>query len=418
VRVHFVTRVTFLPETDAILGRRFRSQWSMADSRNILVTVSLGIAVAAVGWALFATLDKDSPAAAPDATDRASAAPAAPVSGSSGTAMARPSGNNTNSGSIAVVTAPVNSERVSNQLSALGTAKANESVDITTKASNLVTGVKFQDGERVRRGQVLLELDSAQARADLAEAEAARTESTSQFNRSRELLSTKAVSESTLEQLESQMKANTARVAAANARLEDTVIRAPFNGRVGLRRVSIGSLVNPGTVITTLDDTSVIKVDFQVPENFLGSLREGLTVTALASAFPGREFAGKVGSVDSRVDTVTRSVTVRALMPNGENLLKPGMFLNVRIARDEREAMIIPEAALVPEQSRQFVYVSNDGHAQRREVQIGTREPGRVEIIAGLQPGERVVVEGTQKIRDGFAIHELKQPPPTREARR
>jgi membrane fusion protein, multidrug efflux system len=385
----------------------------MADSRNILVTVSLGIAVIAVGWALFATAAKDDTAAAgPDAEERA------PGGGSPGTAMARPNAN-TSSGSIAVVTAPVNAERVANQLSALGTAKANESVDITTKVSNLVTAVRFEDGQRVKRGQVLVELDSAQARADLAEAEAARTESTSQFNRSRELASTRAVSESQLEQLEAQMKANTARVAAARARLEDTVIRAPFDGRVGLRRVSVGSLVNPGTVITTLDDTSVIKVDFQIPENFLGSLREGLTVVGLASAFPGREFAGKVGSVDSRVDAVTRSVTVRALMPNSDNLLKPGMFLNVRIARDERDAMIIPEAALVPEQSRQFVFVATDGQAERREVQIGTREPGRVEIVAGLEPGERVVVEGTQKIRDGFAIHELKTTPaPTREARR
>jgi membrane fusion protein, multidrug efflux system len=380
----------------------------MADPRNILVTVSLAVAVVAVGWALYTT---------PDSAERAADTPSAATSGGPGTAMARANGNPA-SGSIAVVTAPVNSERVANQLSALGTAKANESVDITTKVSNLVTSVKFQDGERVRRGQVLIELDSAQARADLAEAEAARTESTSQFNRSRELLSTKAVSESTLEQLEAQMKANTARVAAANARLEDTVIRAPFAGRVGLRRVSVGSLVNPGTVITTLDDTSVIKVDFQVPENFLGSLREGLTVAALASAFPGHEFEGKVGSVDSRVDPVTRSLTVRALMPNSDNLLKPGMFLNVRIARDERDAMIIPEAALVPEQSRQFVFVAANGRAERREVQIGTREPGRVEIVSGLQPGERVVVEGTQKIRDGFVIHELKGATPTREARR
>jgi membrane fusion protein, multidrug efflux system len=374
----------------------------MADSRNILVTASLGIAVAAVVWALYSKSPKEAPTA-----ERA---------GSSGTAVARPNGQV--GSSIAVVTAIASTERVSNKLNALGTARANESVDITTKTSNLVTAVKFQDGERVKRGHVLVEMDSAQARADLAEAEAARTESTSQYNRSRELASTRAVSESQLEQLEAQMKANVARVAAANARLEDTVLRAPFAGRVGLRRVSVGSLVNPGTVITTLDDTSIIKVDFAVPENFLGSLRDGLPVVALAAAFPGREFEGKVGSVDSRVDPVTRSLTVRALMPNPDNLLKPGMFLNVRLTRDERDALIIPEAALVPEQSRQFVFVAAEGQAERREVQIGTREPGRVEIVAGLRAGERVVVEGTQKIRDGVAIHELKPQTPTREARR
>jgi membrane fusion protein (multidrug efflux system) len=374
----------------------------MADSRNILVTASLGIAVVAVAWALYSNSSEDPPSAEP--------------AGSPGTAVARPNGRVDSS--IAVVTAVATTERVSNKLNALGTARANESVDITTKTSNLITAVRFQDGERVKRGQVLVELDSAQARADLAEAEAARTESTSQYNRSRELASTRAVSESQLEQLEAQMKANVARVAAANARLEDTVVRAPFAGRVGLRRVSVGSLISPGTVITTLDDTSVMKVDFAVPENFLGSLRDGLPVVALAAAFPGREFEGKVGSVDSRVDLVTRSMTVRALMPNPDNLLKPGMFLNVRLARDERDALIIPEAALVPEQSRQFVFVAAEGQAQRREVQIGTREPGRVEIVAGLQAGERVVVEGTQKIRDGVTIHELKPQSPTREARR
>jgi membrane fusion protein (multidrug efflux system) len=374
----------------------------MADSRNIVVTVSLGIAVAAVVWALYSKSPEE-PAPAES-------------SGGPGTAMARPNGQV--GSSVAVVTAVASTERVANKLNALGTARANESVDITTKVSNLVTAVRFQDGETVRRGQVLVELDSAQARADLAEAEAARTESTSQYNRSRELASTRAVSESQLEQLEAQMKANVARVAAANARLEDTVVRAPFAGRVGLRRVSVGSLISPGTVITTLDDTSVIKIDFAVPENFLGSLHEDLPVIALAAAFPGREFVGKVGSVDSRVDPVTRSLTVRALMPNPDNLLKPGMFLNVRLARDERDALIIPEAALVPEQSRQFVFVAAEGQAQRREVQIGTREPGRVEIVAGLQAGERVVVEGTQKVRDGVAIHELKPQAPTREARR
>ena len=111
--------------------------------------------------------------------------------------------------------------------------------------------------------------------------------------------------------------------------------------------------------------------------------------------------------MDSRVDAVTRSVTVRALMPNPDGALKPGMFLNVRLARDERDALMIPEAALVPEQSRQFLFVVEDGRAVRREVRIGRREPGRVEVVAGLKPGERVVVEGTQKVREGAAVREL-----------
>jgi len=310
-------------------------------------------------------------------------------------------------GSVAVITATVHTERLATQLNALGTARANEAVEITSKTSNTVTSVRFRDGERVRQGQVLVELDSAQTRADLAAAEAAAAESASQVKRSRELLSTKVLSESQYDQLEATMKANEARVAAARSRLDDTVIRAPFDGRVGLRRVSVGSLVNPGTTITTLDDISRVKVDFGVPENFLASLREGLKVTATAAAFPGREFEGVVSSVDLRVDPVTRSVTVRAVVPNAEDLLKPGMFLNVRLARDERDALMIPEAALVSEQSRQFVYVVQDGRALRREVHIGRREPGRVEVVAGITSGEHVIVEGTQKVREGGAVREL-----------
>jgi membrane fusion protein (multidrug efflux system) len=251
---------------------------------------------------------------------------------------------------------------------------------------------------------VLVQLDDAQVRADVAAADAAVTESQSQYDRSRELLSTQVLSKSSFEQLEATLKANRARLAAANARLEDTVIRAPFSGRVGLRRVSVGTLISPGAVITTLDDTSVIKLDFSVPENALAALREGLSVRATAPAFPGRSFAGKVASIDSRVDVATRSVTVRALLANEDGALKPGMFLNVSLANDERQALIIPEEALTPEAERQFVYVVSDGKVERREVRIGGRLPGTVEILAGLNVGEQVVVEGTQKVRDGSLV--------------
>lgn len=353
----------------------------MSSSRNLVTPVSIGVAIVCAAWAIYATQHRNAPTSAPpQAAGPRSAAP--PF----------------------VTLAPVRAERVSQKLEALGNARANESVDISSKTSNIVTAVKFRDGERVRRGQVLVQLDDAQMRADVAAAEAAVTESESQFNRSRELFSTQALSKSSYEQLEATMKANRARLAAANARLEDTEIRAPFSGRVGLRRVSVGSLINPGSVITTLDDTSVIKLDFSVPENFLATLREGLSVRATAPAFPGRTFAGKVASIDSRVDQATRSVTVRALLANEDGALKPGMFLNVALANDEREALIIPEEALTPEAERQYVFVVVDGKAERREVRIGGRRPGSVEILAGVAAGEQVVIEGTQKVRDGGAV--------------
>jgi membrane fusion protein (multidrug efflux system) len=386
----------------------------MADARNIVTTVSVAIALVAVGWAYY-TIQRN------NRNDRINAAEWSQISGGQvgeprnrasgpGDAVASTGARSALGGSVAVFTAIVKLERLASQINALGTARANEAVEVTSKTSNTVTAVRFTDGQRVQKGQVLVELDSAQARADLAAAEAASAESASQVKRSRELMNTRVISEAQYEQLEATMKANDARVASARSRVDDTVIRAPFAGRVGLRRVSVGSLVNPGTTIATLDDLSVIKLDFSVPENMLASLREGLKVKATAAAFPGREFSGTVTSVESRIDPISRSVTVRAHVPNPDLALKPGMFLNVTLARDERDALMIPEAALVPEQSRQFLFVVEEGRAVRREVRIGRRQPGRVEIVAGLETGDQVIVEGTQKVRDGGAVRVLERP--------
>lgn len=264
----------------------------------------------------------------------------------------------------------------------------------------------------MRAGEVIVELDSAQARADLAAADAALTESKAQLKRAQELLPTQALSQSQFDQIVATQSANAARVDAARARLADTVIRAPFSGRVGLRRVSVGTLVSPGTVITTLDDSSLIKVDFGVPEVNLPALRVGLELAAESAAYPGRRFVGTVKSIDSRIDPVSRSVQVRAEIPNREGLLKPGMFLNVDLLRDARRAIVIPEEALVPEQNRQYVFVVKDGMAEKREVRIGSRRPGNVEIVEGLAVGERIVVEGTVKLREGGPVRDLAQDAP------
>jgi membrane fusion protein (multidrug efflux system) len=352
----------------------------MSEQRSLATPISITVAVLCAAWAIYATQHQSAPASA------------------------APQGGGRNSAPASVTLAAVRSERVSQTLEALGNARANESVDISSKTSNIVTAVTFRDGERVKRGQVLVQLDDAQARADVAAAQAAVTESQSQYDRSRELLNTQALSKSSFDQLVATLAANRARLGAAQARLEDTVIRAPFSGRVGLRRVSVGTLISPGDVITTLDDTSVIKLDFSVPENFLASVREGLSIRASAPAFPGRTFAGSVASIDSRVDMNTRSVTVRALLANDDGMLKPGMFLNVTLSNDEREALVIPEEALTPEAERQFVFVVADGKVAKREVRIGGRQPGTVEVLAGLSAGERVIVEGTQKVRDGASV--------------
>jgi membrane fusion protein (multidrug efflux system) len=291
---------------------------------------------------------------------------------------------------------------------ALGNARANEAVEIRPQITAAVVDIVFEEGQRVERGDVLVRLENSEPLADLAAARAALVDSESQYRRSRELFKTRVVSESQLEQLEAQRDADQAAVNAAQARLNHTVIRAPFAGQLGLRRVSLGSIVSPSTVITTLDDTSQIKLDFDVPEVFLARLERGLTVTARSAAWPDLRFSGEVSSIDTRVDSISRTVTVRALLPNSDGNLRPGMFLTVTVLKEDVEALMIPEQAIVPERSNQYVYVVGaDNVVERREVRSGRRRPGEVEILEGLEPGDRVITEGTQKVRPGQQVEIL-----------
>lgn len=321
-----------------------------------------------------------------------------------------PARNTVQRDTVSVTTTLVASRALSTEIEAVGTARANESVDVTSKSSNIVTAVRFDEGDFVKRGQVLVELDSAEARAAVAEAEATMADSESQFKRSRELFAQKALSISQLDQIEATLKANRARASAANARLSDTVIRAGFDGRTGFRRVSIGGLVSPGTVITTLDDTSVIKLDFTVPETYFYLLKTGLPITAQSAGLPNRPFEGKVTNIDSRIDPATRSVTVRAEIPNRDGVLRPGMFMTVLLQGAVAQTLLVPEAAIVPEQGRAYVFVIEDNVAARREVKVGRRRVGEVEIVTGLKEGDRIVVDGTQNLRDGSRISESTPP--------
>ena len=290
----------------------------------------------------------------------------------------------------------------------LGTARANEAIEIRSPVREIVRKIRFDEGQVVEAGAVLVELDDREARAEVAAARAALVESEGQYGRALELRETDALSVSDLEQRAARRDADRAALVAARARLSDHTLRAPFSGRVGLRSVSPGSLVDPETVITTLDDTDPIKVDFAVPETSLRLLEPGLPVTAQSAAWPDVAFAGEVESIDTRVDPVSRTIRVRARVPNADGRLRAGMFLSVRAVRADVETLMIPEAAIVPEQSRQFaLVVGADGRVEKREVRTGRRRPGEVEIVDGLAPGERVVVEGTQKARPGQPVEVL-----------
>jgi membrane fusion protein (multidrug efflux system) len=373
----------------------------MTDTRTIVTAASLALALLSAGWAIYES-KHEAPAGSSQfqaqGQGRPQGGPPGAPNGAAGAQGANPP--------VSVVTAVATRRQIDVGIEAIGTAGANESVNVSSKTSNIVTAIHFSDGQAVVAGQVLVELDRAQATADLAAANADFVQSQSQYNRSRDLVETQVVSKSQYEQLEGTMKANAGRVAAAQARLSDTYIRAPFSGRVGLRRVSLGTLISPGTVITTLDDVSSIKVDFAVPDLYVGELRAGQLVTARTNAYPGRMFEGKVVSIDSRIDPATRAVTVRAMVPNRDAALKPGMFLTVDLSKERREALLVPEEALVPEQARQFVYVVTGDVVAKREVHLGRRQPGSVEVTEGIAAGDRVVIEGGIKLRDGAAIKE------------
>lgn len=322
-----------------------------------------------------------------------------------GRLAAQPAGN-----PPGVVVASAENESFPLSVEALGTARANESIEVRPVITATLMAVHFEEGQYVESGTVLAELENVEPWSELAAARANLAESEAQYRRLSELYKTNVVAQSEVAEITARREADLASVAAAEARLAHTVIKAPFSGRLGLRRVSVGSLVGPDTVITTLDDTNAIKLDFDVPEVYLSLLQSGLDVSARSAAYPGRLFAGEVASVDTRVDPVSRTITVRALLDNEERLLRPGMFLTVSLLRQDLQALMVPEQAIVPERSQQFVWVVDDANVARlREVRTGRRRPGQVEILGGLVAGERVIIEGTQKARAGQAVNVLER---------
>jgi membrane fusion protein (multidrug efflux system) len=291
------------------------------------------------------------------------------------------------------------------RIEAIGTSRAFESVVLTARQPGNVTQISFTEGQRVRAGAVLMELEGRERRADIDTMRAARDEIRQQLDRARELRRTGAAADARVDQLDAQFRAAEARLRAVESRYDDVRITAPFEGRVGMRQVSLGALIQPGQPVTTLDDISRIRVDFNIPELNLGRLREGLTVTARSSAFPGQAFTGQVTVVDTRVDPATRSVRVSAIFPNQEETLRPGMFLNVELGLVERpNAILVPEEAIVSEGTKQFALVVRDNRVDRREVRLGQRQSGEVEIVQGLQAGELVIVRGVQRVRPGLVV--------------
>ncbi|MGE4073432.1 MAG: efflux RND transporter periplasmic adaptor subunit [Lysobacterales bacterium] len=306
--------------------------------------------------------------------------------------------------------APVVVQRASSsdwvdRIQALGTAHANESVTLTAKTAETVARVNFSDGQLVAAGDVLVELTDRTEVAQLKEAQAAFVEAEKQYQRLLGLVKQGTVTQSQVDQQLAARDSARARSDAIRVRLSDRVITAPFAGVLGFRMVSPGTLVQPGTVITTLDDIRTIKLDFSVPETFISALGVGQRIEARSSAYPERVFEGVVSSLDSRVDPISRAIMVRAELPNPERLLKPGMLLGVEVLNRPRVSLTVPEVSVSALRERAFVYRIDDAlTAHEVEVRIGARRSGEVEILEGLNEGDQIVTEGLVRMRDGAKV--------------
>jgi len=306
---------------------------------------------------------------------------------------------------VPVTTQVVKASAWSDTLQALGTAKARESVTVTAKVSEIIETVHFESGQQVSAGTPLVTLRGQAQEAALLQAQATFLEADQLYKRQRELAAQQLVASSTLDTQRAIRDAADARVREMQSDIGDRRVRAPFAGVLGIRQVSAGSLVTPSTAITTLDDIERMHVDFQVPEAELASLSTGDKVNATSVAYPGRNFEGKVATIDTRVDPGTRAVTVRADFINADHALRPGMLLDVRMFRPERQALVIPEIAVVQVGRDSYVFrVKQDQSVERADIIAGGRRSGVVEIREGLAAGDRIVVDGTGKLRPGLKI--------------
>jgi len=287
----------------------------------------------------------------------------------------------------------------------VGTAKANESIELTAKSTDTVARLNFTDGQKVAAGYVVAEMSSREQSADITAAEATLKEQEQTLQRTRKLLESGFVTRASLDTARAARDSAAARLAATRSRMADRTIKTPFAGILGLRRVSVGALVRPADVITTLDDISRIKIDFSVAETQLAGIGKGQTVRATAAAFPTETFIGTVESLDTRIDPQSRTIAVRAIFSNDKGRLLPGMLMTVAIESNRRQSLSVAEQTLVPIENRQYVYVvEGEDKADRREVRTGARIPGHVEILSGLKEGESIVLDGTLKMRPGATI--------------
>ncbi|WP_172328892.1 efflux RND transporter periplasmic adaptor subunit [Mangrovicoccus sp. HB161399] len=308
---------------------------------------------------------------------------------------------------LEVKTMPVASGTFSTRITAIGTARAHRAIDLTPDATGRVTAVLFAAGETISPGQPILRLDDEVEQATLKAAEATLAEARAALERQEALLARGSGTDALAQTAQAAFLRAEAERDLAAAALADRTLHAPFAGMIGLSDVLAGQLVTTSTVIAALDDTSVIEVDFRVPERYRAALRPGLRAELRSATYPGRLFEGAIVGIDARVESATRSVLIRAEIANGDAALSGGMYMDVALILDEREAPAVPEQALSVDGNRTLVHVARGGRAVLTEVKIGQTRDGMAEVLSGLATGDEVIVSNLHRISDGEDIAAL-----------
>lgn len=293
---------------------------------------------------------------------------------------------------------------VTDSVSAVGSLKARDQVSLTTEVSGRVVEMKLNAGSRVVKGDLLLRLDDRQARADLQVAEATLADARRQLDRAQSLQTNNSISQSQVDELRTATDVARAQLSSARTRVDNHRIEAPFEGVIGLNDISMGAYLSSGTVVATLDSTLKMELSFAISEKFLGQIVLGQTVQGHSPAYPDERFEGELAELGTRINELSRTLPVRALIENPDGKLRPGQFMSANLTLRQREALIIPEQAVMIRGDETFVYLAVDGTARRVSVELGSRSPGVVEVASGLSLEDQVVVTGQDRLSSGDRI--------------
>ncbi len=314
---------------------------------------------------------------------------------------------------VPVEAATVRVGTIADEITAIGSLRSNESVTLRPEIAGRVVRVNFREGQPVTEGQLLIELDDSVPRAELADAQAQLTVARANSERSIDLFARGAGSARARDEAVATLRMAEAAVELRRARLAQYRLMAPFDGVAGLRQVSPGDFVAAGAAIVNIESLNPIKVEFRVPELYLPSVHSGQILRLRVDAYPGKEFPGAVYAINPALDASGRSIAIRAMLPNTDNQLRPGLFARVTLTlRQEERAIMVPESAVVPMQQGAIVMKIVDGRAVAQPVRLGIRRNTEVQIVEGLSEGDVVVTAGHMKLQPGAPVMVVNQPPP------